>query len=126
MDTELVWFEDSNWEHQKDATHIVFHFKIKTPSVIKVVKEYMESIGMKAKNFDDLSIEQTFFGVRIHKSSPYIGMCVDMVNKEFWPLSRYEVNGLASQPGYYIGYPSQVLHFINSNTGRLTGKKFGL
>jgi hypothetical protein len=121
MDTELVWFEDSNWEHQKDATHIIFHFKIKTPSVIKVVKEYMESIGMKAKNFDD-----TLFGVRIHKSSPYNGMCVDMVNKEFWPLARYEVNSLVSQPGYYIGYPSQVIHFINSNTGRLTGKKFGL
>lgn len=121
MDTELVWFEESNWERQKDATHVIFHFKIKNPSIIKVVKDYMESIGMKGKNFEDTVQFAGRKNVMAHH-----GFCVDMVNKEFWPIGRHEVGSLASQPGYYIGYPSQVIEFVSNHTGRLTGKKFGL
>jgi hypothetical protein len=86
----------------------------------------MESIGMKAKNIDEFAALKMATKSSRKGSLHLAGVCVDMVNKEFWVLNRHDYNNLVGSQGYYVGYPSQVIEFTTNNVGRLTGKKFGL
>ena len=121
MVEEMKWFQEGNWNNEKDATHFIFQFKTFNFAIVKVIKYYLESLEMKARNPEEFKD-----AAKVKSKSSYVfsGICVDMVNREFFFLARHDCD--TTKTGWYKAYPSQVSDFTKNNYGRLTGKRFGL
>lgn len=131
MLSEEAWFLAPTWNHEKDATVVFVALRDKVPvnTVMNLASDYLKSIGFH----QIASTTGVVIGAKksfIDKAKKNTGMTVikiDLVERSFKHISNGEFYLYNREVGEaFTTFPSHIPAFMETQRGRLMGKKFGL
>ena len=128
MLSEEAWFLPSTWNHEKDVTTVFVALRDKVPiaTVMNITTDYLRSIGFhQVANTNTTTIE--IRGGRKVKDTGLTVIKIDLVEKSFKPVSNSEFFLYNREVGEaFTTFPSHIPAFMETQRGRLLGKRFGL
>jgi hypothetical protein len=126
MLSEDAWFLPPTWNHEKDATvvFVALREKVRITTVMNITTDYLRSIGFHlVTNTEKLSLR---FGKMV-KDPGLTVIKIDLVEKSFKLVSNAEFYLHNREVGEaFTTFPSHIPAFMETQRGRLMGKRFGL
>jgi hypothetical protein len=127
MLSEDAWFLPPTWNHEKDATVVFVALREKIPitTVMNITTDYLKSIGFHLVT-NTTTLAKPPFGKKV-KDPGLTVIKIDLVEKSFKPVSNAEFYLHSREVGEaFTTFPSHIPAFMETQRGRLMGKRFGL